>query len=101
VALLTGTQGEHPARERVGCAESAVLVHQQLTDVRAGLDEGAEGVERLGEGQGGVQGVAGGEPLARGDRDRRLSSQPSTTVCGSSAGADPSSTARIAPRACA
>ena len=73
------------SRERVRCAEAAVLVHQQLTDVRAGLDERAEGVEWFGEGQGGLQGVAGGGPLARDRGDRGLQQPASPPRCAGAA----------------
>ena len=62
--------GEGPVREVVGGSEAAVVVHQQFADAGAGLDERAEGVEGLGEGEGVLQRAAGRGPFAGGDRDR-------------------------------
>ena len=57
-------------REGFGGSEAAVVVHQQFADAGAGLDERAQGVEGLGEGEGGLQGAAGGGPFVGGDRER-------------------------------
>ena len=86
-------------REVVGGSEAAVVVHQQFADAGAGLDERAEGVEGLGEGEGVLQRAAGRGPFAGGDRDRGFQ-QPGVDDAGSNTAADPSRTGRIRARAC-
>ena len=62
-----GAGGECLSGEGLGGSEAAELVNEEFADSGAGVGEGSQRVERLGEGECGVQGAAGGGPLVGGD----------------------------------